>query len=60
MSLTQKALTEISKLSTKWEALNAALFEGLDEASLDYLNKRLSSIARNSRLASQKLSIGAL
>lgn len=60
MSLTQKALAEISKLSTKREALNSALSEGLDEASLDYLNKRLTSIARNSQLASQKLSIGVL
>lgn len=60
MSLTQKALAEISKLSTKREALNSALLEGLDDASLDYLNKRLTSIARNSRLASQKLSIGVL
>lgn len=60
MSLTQKALAEIAKLSTKREALNSALLEGLDEASLEYLNKRLASIARNSRLASQKLSIGVL
>lgn len=60
MSLTQKALAEISKLSTKRDALNSALLEGLDEASLDYLNKRLTSIAKNSRLASQKLSVGVL
>ncbi|WP_225158512.1 MarR family transcriptional regulator [Bradyrhizobium sp. IC4059] len=60
MSLTEKARAEISKLSTKREALNSALLEGLDEASLDYLNKRLASIAKNSRLASQKLSIGAM
>ncbi|WGD51153.1 MarR family transcriptional regulator [Bradyrhizobium sp. CB1650] len=60
MSLTEKARAQISKLSTKREALNSALLEGLDEASLDYLNKRLTSIAKNSRLASQKLSIGVL
>lgn len=60
MSLTQKALAEIAKLSTRRDALNSALLEGLDEASLDYLNKRLTSIAKNSRLASQKLSIGVL
>ncbi|MCK1474115.1 MarR family transcriptional regulator [Bradyrhizobium sp. 197] len=60
MSLTEKARAEIAKLSIKREALNSALIEGLDEASLDYLNKRLNSIAKNSRLASQKLSIGVL
>ncbi|MFG3594739.1 MarR family winged helix-turn-helix transcriptional regulator [Bradyrhizobium sp. RDI18] len=60
MSLTQKACAEISKLSIKREALNSTLLDGLDEASLDYLNKRLTSIAKNSRLASQKLNIGAL
>nr|WP_247293567.1 MULTISPECIES: MarR family transcriptional regulator [unclassified Bradyrhizobium] len=60
MSLTEKARAEISKLSSKREALNSALLEGLDQASLDYLNKRLTSIAKNSRMASQKLSIGAL
>lgn len=60
MSLTEKARAEISKLSLKREALNSTLIEGLDEASLDYLNRRLNSIAKNSRLASQKLSIGVL
>lgn len=60
MSLTQKAHAEVAKLSVKREGLNATMFEGLDEASLDYLNKRLASIAKNSRLASQKLSIGVL
>lgn len=60
MSLTQKARAEIAKLSIKREALNLTMFDGLDEASLDYLNKRLTSIAKNSRLASQKLSIGVL
>lgn len=58
MSLTQKARAEITKLSIKRQALNSTFFDGLDQASLDYLNKRLSSIAKNSRLASQKLSIG--
>lgn len=60
MSLTEKAQAEIAKLSIKRQALNTTMFDGLDEASLDYLNKRLRSIAKNSRLASQKLSIGAL
>lgn len=60
MSLTEKARTEIAKLSIKREALNATMFEGLDEASVDYLNKRLAAIARSSRLASQKLNLGVL
>ncbi|MCK1663482.1 MarR family transcriptional regulator [Bradyrhizobium sp. 151] len=60
MSLTERARAEIAKLSIKREALNSTLFDGLDEASLDYLNKRLAWIARSSRLASQKLSIGVL
>lgn len=60
MSLTQNARAEIAKLSTKRQALNSTMTEGLDDASLDYLNKRLSLIAKNSRLASQKLSIGIL
>lgn len=60
MSLTQTARTEIEKLSIKRQALNATLLEGLDGASIDYLNKRLSLLAKNSRLASQKLSIGVL
>lgn len=60
MSLTQKARTEIDKLSIKRQALNSTMFDGLDEASVHYLNKRLASIAKNSLLASQKLSIGVL
>lgn len=60
MSLTQKAQAEIMSLSKKREALNSTMFAGLDEASLDYLNKRLALIAKNSRLASQKLNIGVL
>ncbi|MCK1744854.1 MarR family transcriptional regulator [Bradyrhizobium sp. 139] len=60
MSLTQRARAEISKLSIKREALNSTLLDGLDEATLEYLNKRLAAIAKNSRLASQKLSIGVL
>lgn len=60
MTLTQKAQAEITALSVKRRALNSTMFDGLDEASLDYLNKRLTSIAKNSRLASQKLSIGVL
>lgn len=60
MRLTQSARAEIAKLSNKRNALNATLLEGLDEASLSYLNKRLAALAKNSRLASQKLSIGVL
>ncbi|MGY4408365.1 DNA-binding MarR family transcriptional regulator [Bradyrhizobium sp. LB7.1] len=60
MSLTEKARNEINNLSIKREALNSTMFEGLDEASLDYLNKRLTAIAKNCRWASQKLSIGVL
>ncbi|QQO13869.1 MarR family transcriptional regulator [Bradyrhizobium diazoefficiens] len=60
MSLTQKARAEIEKLSIKRQALNTTMFDGLDEASVHYLNQRLVSIAKNSRLASQKLSIGVL
>lgn len=60
MSLTQKAREGITKLSMKRQSLNSTMFGGLDEESLDYLNKRLTSIAKNSRLASQKLNIGIL
>jgi len=60
MSLTQKARAEIKNLSIKREALNLTMFHGLDETSLHYLNKRLALIAKNSRLASQKLNIGML
>lgn len=60
MSLTQKARQEIANLSMRREALNSTMFGELDQESLHYLNKRLTSIARNSRLASQKLSIGIL
>ncbi|MCP3371797.1 MarR family winged helix-turn-helix transcriptional regulator [Bradyrhizobium cajani] len=58
ISLTQKARAEITKLAQKRRAIYATIFGDLDEQSLDYLNKRLSSIAKNSRLASQKLNIG--
>lgn len=60
MSLTQKARAEITKLSIKRQALNSTMLGGLDEESLHYLNKRLTSIAKNCELASQKLSIGIL
>ncbi|WP_407169183.1 MarR family winged helix-turn-helix transcriptional regulator [Bradyrhizobium sp. ORS 111] len=60
MSLTQRARAEIANLSIKRQALNSTMFGELDEDSLRYLNKRLTSIAKNSRLASQKLSIGIL
>lgn len=60
ISLTEKARAEITKLSIKRQALNSTIFGGLDEESLAYINKRLDSIAKNSRLASQKLNIGIL
>ncbi|WFU14568.1 MarR family transcriptional regulator [Bradyrhizobium sp. CB3481] len=60
ISLTQKARAEITNLSIKRQALNLTMFGDLDEESLHYLNKRLTSIAKNSRLASQKLSLGVL
>ncbi|WP_284276263.1 MarR family winged helix-turn-helix transcriptional regulator, partial [Bradyrhizobium iriomotense] len=60
ISLTQKAQAEIRKLSIKRQSLNATMLDGLDEESLHYVNKRLILIAKNSRLASQKLSIGIL
>lgn len=60
MSLTQKARAEITNLSVKRQALNSTMFDGLDQESLQYLNKRLTSIAKNTRLASQKLSIGVI
>lgn len=60
ISLTQKARAELANLAIKRQNLNLTMFGGLDEESLHYLNKRLSSIAKNSRLASQKLSIGLL
>lgn len=60
MSLTQKARSEITKLSIKRQALHSTMLGGLDEESLHYLNKRLTSIAKNCELASQKLSIGIL
>ncbi|MFK4380880.1 MarR family winged helix-turn-helix transcriptional regulator [Bradyrhizobium sp. USDA 223] len=60
ISLTQKARGEIERLSSERQALNATIFGGLDAESLAYLNKRLTSIAKSSRLASQKLSMGIL
>lgn len=60
ISLTQKAQAEVRKLSIKRQSLNSTMLEGLDEEALHYVNKRLVLIAKNSRLASQKLSIGIL
>lgn len=60
ISLTEKARAQIAKLSMKRQALNLTMFAGLDEEALDYLNKRLKSIAKNSQLAAQKLNIGIL
>lgn len=58
ISLTQKARMEMAKLSDKRRALNSTMLAGLDQESLDYLNKRLTSIAKSSRLAHQKLNLG--
>lgn len=60
ISLTQKARAEMAKLQDKRQALNATILSGLDEESVDYLNKRLTTISKNSRLASQKLNLGLL
>lgn len=60
ISLTQKARIEIKNLSLKRQSVNSTMFGELDQESLRYLNRRLASIARNSRLASQKLSIGVV
>lgn len=60
ISLTEKARAEITKLSIKRQALISTMFGELDHDSLAYLNKRLASIAKNSRVASQKLTIGVL
>ncbi|MGY4281576.1 DNA-binding MarR family transcriptional regulator [Bradyrhizobium sp. LM2.7] len=60
ISLTQKAQMEMAKLSDKRKALHSTMLSGLDEESLDYLNKRLTSIAKNSWLAHQKLNLGLL
>ncbi|KRR04403.1 transcriptional regulator [Bradyrhizobium jicamae] len=60
ISLTHKARAEIESLSSKRQALNSTIFDGLDEESLHYLNRRLTLIAKSSRLASQKLNIGIL
>lgn len=60
ISLTQKARAEMAKLQDKRQALNATMLSGLDEESIGYLNKRLTTISKNSRLASQKLNLGLL
>lgn len=36
------------------------MLDGFDEKAVRHLNKRLNLLANNSRLASQKLSIGIL
>ncbi|VIO71663.1 MarR family winged helix-turn-helix transcriptional regulator [Bradyrhizobium ivorense] len=60
ISLTQKARAEITNLTNRRQALNSTMFGGLDEEALHYLNRRLTSIAKNSRVASQILNIGIL
>ncbi|MFG3594586.1 MarR family winged helix-turn-helix transcriptional regulator [Bradyrhizobium sp. RDI18] len=46
MSLTEKARAEITKLSNRRQALTSTMFSEVDKESLDYLNKRLTSIAK--------------
>ncbi|MCK1293436.1 MarR family transcriptional regulator [Bradyrhizobium sp. 30] len=58
ITLTEDARAELRKLSAKRQALNSTMFDGFDEESVHYLNKRLTLIAKNSRLASQKLTVG--
>jgi DNA-binding MarR family transcriptional regulator len=60
ISLTQKARAEMTNYSVKRQELNSTMFGGLDQEALTYVNKRLGSIAKNSQLASHKLSLGLL
>lgn len=60
VTLTQGAKAKIRKLSAKRQALSSTMLDGFDEEAVRHLNKRLNLLARNSRLVSQKLSIGIL
>ncbi|MCK1667923.1 MarR family transcriptional regulator [Bradyrhizobium sp. 153] len=60
VALTEGAKAKIRKLSAKRQALSSTMLDGFDEEAVRHLNKRLNLLARNSRLVSQKLSIGIL
>jgi DNA-binding MarR family transcriptional regulator len=57
MALTEKATTEIEKLSKRRLALNSTMFNELDEKTLADLNAALATIAKNARLAARLLAI---
>ncbi|QOG21941.1 MULTISPECIES: MarR family winged helix-turn-helix transcriptional regulator [Bradyrhizobium] len=59
MSLTEKATTEIGKLSKRRLALNSTMFNELDEETLADLNAALAKLAKNARLAARLLAIDA-
>lgn len=59
MSLTDKATSEIEKLSKRKLALNSTMFNEVDEKTLDDLNGALAKIAKNARLAARLLAIDA-
>jgi DNA-binding MarR family transcriptional regulator len=59
MSLTDKATSEIEKLSKRKLALNSTMFNEIDEKTLDDLNGALAKIAKNARLAARLLAIDA-
>jgi DNA-binding MarR family transcriptional regulator len=59
MSLTDKATSEIEKLSKRKLALNSTMFNEVDEKTLDELNEALAKIAKNARLAARLLAIDA-
>jgi MarR family transcriptional regulator, organic hydroperoxide resistance regulator len=60
MSLTSKASSEFSKLTSKRRTLNATIFANLDERALTDLNVKLKLIGRNSLRAAQQLLIDTL
>ena len=59
MSLTDKATSEIEKLSKRKLALNSTMFNEVDEKTLDELNEALAKIAKNARLAARLLAVDA-
>lgn len=59
MSLTEKATTEIDKLTKRKLALNSTMFNEIDEKTLTDLNTTLATIAKNARLAARLLAIDA-
>lgn len=60
VTLTEGARAKLRKLSAKRQACSSTMLDGFDEEEVRHLSKRLNLLARNSRLASQKLSIGIL